>query len=499
MKNLKIFSAILLVAIIFSTACRKKATDRSILTGNEIAPVLTVVPSGANTLVLVLDSADIKAIDMNWSKADFKFPTNVRYDVQVIKQGMSWDNAAVLNMVGATKASLTHFDLNDLANKFGIAPNTTGTIVSRIRAFIPGTSTSLFSNEVSTVVTAYKMSKPTLSVSYTGADTLNLSKDSALLDAYKMNWEAVNWANPSTTVYELQVIPVEGNWADATIYNLGGLTSAKFSHKGLNKLLLAAPFSADTFGVAGFKSRIKAYVPGTARMAYSDPETRYARTYSLIFAGNKVWLPGDYQSWNHDPMTVQVLEEITPGSGQFEGVAEKSKADGTLSNGGFKITPEANWDYDFGDAGTTGDANSGSGAIGPKYLGTNGPNLTLVDGTYKISVDTVARTWSYTLENWGLIGDATNKADLDQDNIPDGWQSDKNMRYNQKTKMYEITVDLEIGAIKFRKNDGWNTNYGDTGANGSLEGGGDNIAIGVAGNYTIKLDLENLTYTVTKN
>jgi hypothetical protein len=54
--------------------------------------------------------------------------------------------------------------------------------------------------------------------------------------------------------------------------------------------------------------------------------------------------------------------------------------------------------------------------------------------------------------------------------------------------------------LKFRANGNWDLNYGDTGANGTLEEGGTNIGT-IAGNYLVTLDLSNprnYTYTMTK-
>jgi len=53
------------------------------------------------------------------------------------------------------------------------------------------------------------------------------------------------------------------------------------------------------------------------------------------------------------------------------------------------------------------------------------------------------------------------------------------------------------GEIKFRVNNDWGTNYGDTGADGTLDDGGDNIAV-TAGLYRVKLDLANGTYKLNK-
>ena len=65
--------------------------------------------------------------------------------------------------------------------------------------------------------------------------------------------------------------------------------------------------------------------------------------------------------------------------------------------------------------------------------------------------------------------------------------------------MWEVTLDLPVGGFKFRADNDWALNYGDTGADGTLDAGGDNIQIAAAGNYTVKFDPVALTYTITQN
>lgn len=88
--------------------------------------------------------------------------------------------------------------------------------------------------------------------------------------------------------------------------------------------------------------------------------------------------------------------------------------------------------------------------------------------------------------NWGIIGSATQF----------GWDNSTAMIYNPTTGKYAISVYLNSGEFKFRLDNSWTTNYGDDGNNLSLEPGGANIAV-TAGNYTIVLDVENETYTLT--
>lgn len=93
-----------------------------------------------------------------------------------------------------------------------------------------------------------------------------------------------------------------------------------------------------------------------------------------------------------------------------------------------------------------------------------------------------------TLSDWGLVGDAT----------PNGWGSTDDIEmYETSANQYAIYAELGDGFIKFRFNEDWGNNYGDTGADGTLDAGGDNIAV-TAGVYYITMNLNNLTYTVTE-
>lgn len=91
--------------------------------------------------------------------------------------------------------------------------------------------------------------------------------------------------------------------------------------------------------------------------------------------------------------------------------------------------------------------------------------------------------------NWGIIGSAT----------PTGWDSDTNLDYDLTTKKYSTTLNMVVGEFKFRLDDAWTTNYGDDGNNLTLEPGGANIPITVAGSYTIVADFTAKTYTIKKN
>ena len=124
-------------------------------------------------------------------------------------------------------------------------------------------------------------------------------------------------------------------------------------------------------------------------------------------------------------------------------------------------------------------------------LGAGAANIPVsLAADYVVSLDlSHPNAYTYSANRWGVIGDAT----------PDGWNSDQNMTWDATNKVLTITLNLTAGTFKFRANDDWGVNLG--GNIAALTQNGDNIAVAVAGNYTIKLDVSEPVYscTVTKN
>ncbi|VAW25738.1 Cell surface glycan-binding lipoprotein, utilization system for glycans and polysaccharides (PUL), SusD family [hydrothermal vent metagenome] len=91
--------------------------------------------------------------------------------------------------------------------------------------------------------------------------------------------------------------------------------------------------------------------------------------------------------------------------------------------------------------------------------------------------------------NWGLVGSAT----------ANGWGGpDMSLHQTGTANVYAGFFNLSDGEIKFRRDNDWGFNYGDNGADGTLEDGGSNIVI-AAGLYKITLDLGSLTYTIEQD
>jgi hypothetical protein len=125
-------------------------------------------------------------------------------------------------------------------------------------------------------------------------------------------------------------------------------------------------------------------------------------------------------------------------------------------------------------------------------LGAGAANIPVsLESDYAITLDlSHPNAYTYTANRWGVIGDAT----------PGGWGTDTNMTWDTTNKVLKVTLNLTVGAIKFRANDDWAVNLGGLNLS-ALSNGGDNIPITVAGNYTITLDVLKAvpSCTVTKN
>ncbi len=228
------------------------------------------------------------------------------------------------------------------------------------------------------------------------------------------------------------------------------------------------------FGVGGgwggtrtTKAFVQKFFPDLTKSVWRSPKPRKSqRSYPVLY------VPGSYQSSPWDPANPNTVIASTAGDSKYEGYLEFP------AGAEFKFCPAPNWSRSWG----------GTGGV----LDPSGGNISVADaGYYKINVDTVALTYTLVKTTWAVIGDAT----------PGGWNNDSPMTYDPATDTWKITVDLTAAGLKFRANGAWDINYGDTGADGILDAGGDNITIPVAGKFdiTMKLGAPDYTYTIVPN
>lgn len=303
------------------------------------------------------------------------------------------------------------------------------------------------------------------------ASTITLTEANANNTAVTATIAAADYGFSAPATYRLQFDKKGNNFAGAQEVILTSLNRV-FTHAQLNQI--AVNLGLPT-GVAGdLEVRVKSDLTNAPTL-FSNVASLRVTPYRVVIVYPTLYVPGSYQGWAPDKADRLVSLRRND---RYEGFVNFPDASTE-----FKFTDAPNWNNGiFGDVGGT------SG----KLVKGGGDNLKVTGaGYYRLNADLSDNTWTALRTDWGVIGSAT----------PGGWGDDTNMTYDAVSKSWKVTMTLTAGEIKFRANDGWDINFGDTGANRSLEYGGDNIQIAAAGTYDIELILSDpteFTYKVTK-
>ncbi len=303
--------------------------------------------------------------------------------------------------------------------------------------------------------------------------------------AERFVWTSANYGGNVVVTYTLQIDKVGGDFSKAQV--IGGANNANqasVSQQALNVACLA--LGATPYAPANFIVRVESSATGYAVM---DSAAVPIAITPYTTATPHLWLPGSYQStsgYGSDWSQASAPQMASTGYGNadFEGYMNVA-SNQVAPNNGFKFSTQADWNgTNFGDDG------SFSGA-----LSSTGANLGVNAGYYKVNANTTTKTYTLTKTTWGIIGNGT----------AGGWSTDTAMTYDPVAKTWSVIATLTTQAapsngLKFRANGAWDINLGDTGANGTMEYGGDNIGT-TAGTYLITLNLSsprNYTYSLVK-
>jgi len=289
----------------------------------------------------------------------------------------------------------------------------------------------------------------------------------------EISWSPADFGFTAGVDYQAQMDVAGNGFAEPV--SLGPVTNGlklAVTNQKVNTLMVAKGLPGGEF--TDMEIRIVADASDKLAQLISSPITVRVSPLAVEIEYPKLGVPGSYQNW--DPANETTVIFSANSNAVFEGYLFIDDA------AEYKFTDGPTWDVNYGDTGADG------------TLEQNGDNITAAEGSgvYKLNVSLDALTYNARKTEWGLIGDAT----------PGGWDNDTNMTYDPDTRLWRLTVDLVGGAaMKFRANDDWGINLGDTGADGKMEYDGDNIAVTDAGNYTVELDLNSAIYTyrVTKN
>lgn len=287
-----------------------------------------------------------------------------------------------------------------------------------------------------------------------------LTKAGEGTDALSISWPAPDYGFSASPTYIIYLDEQGGDFSTPIVVDNGGNISKAFKSEELNKHLINLGFKPNVSSKLNIKVEAKL---GTYKSLTSDVITIDATAYTSYLDLSTTWgiVGSGYNNWGAFP-DAPFFSTKTPN----ELVAYVK-----LLNGEIKFRENNKWDKNYGDNGADG------------TLEDNGANIAVTAGNYKVTFNTATKTYSIAPYSWGIVGSAYNDW---------GATPDFNFTYDDATDQWRAIVKLKAGEFKIRKNNDWAVNYGDNGANGSLEAGGANIAA-TAGYYQITFNANDLT------
>ena len=291
----------------------------------------------------------------------------------------------------------------------------------------------------------------------------------------RFTWANADFGTPTNTTYELQS-SISGDFTDANV--ITSTTSNEIAMTIGQMMAIATEAGLDnTAGnnTGSFSVRLKAFPGdnGSGTEAFSNVLVINVELLEDTTGGGSGIMPA---SWGVVGSGYNDWGSAGP-DGQFYTTtdADVFAAYVTLIDGEIKFRENNEWVNDFGDDGADGTLDAG------------GANIVVTAGTYKITLDIAANTYTIEPFSWGVVGSGYND-----------WGNggpDAKFYYDYTTDTFKVGVQLIDGDIKFRMNNEWVTDFGDTGADGTLDAGGDNIAV-TAGHYAITLNFNDNTYSI---
>lgn len=300
--------------------------------------------------------------------------------------------------------------------------------------------------------------KPVLTAS---TKSLNYVEADSAKKAVDFSWPAGDYGYKAAISYYLQFSVKDANFSKVTEYGMGTALSKSFTVSQFNSLVLGLKYGGGEN--AKVYARVRSQITDSVYQ-YSDPVEISVTPYiaERVINYPHLYVPGAYQGWSPGAAIIAKLYSVNNDK-KYEGYVNL-----TDPVNEFKLTPAPVWDNSYGML--TNVNNEGTMA----YNG--GDNFKISGaGYYLLKANTANNTWSATLNNWGIIGDAGN-----------GWgdNDDIMLDFDANDQVLTKTVNLKVGEMKFRANKGWSLNIGKDG-----KYGGDNIKIEAAGSYIVTLDL----------
>ena len=292
-----------------------------------------------------------------------------------------------------------------------------------------------------------------------------LVEDNATENAVTVSWTLPDFNFDAAPSYTIMIDIGGGDFSAAQLISVGSDYSYDFTVSELNNKLLSLGLSPNEEAVVDFK--VKTTLSSYQEMLSESVSLTVTPYSSILDLSTNIGVVGSATPGGWGNPDIPDLPFYTTAT------ADVYVAYVTLGNGEIKFRKDNLWTENYGDTGADG------------TLEANGDNIPVSAGSYMITLNMSNLTYTIEPFTWGLVGSATTN----------GWDGpDMMLNYNSFGDDWRTVVSLNDGEVKFRFNNDWGLNYGDSGADGSLENGGDNIAIS-AGNYLVVFNPITLTYS----
>lgn len=414
------------------------------------APTFTSIDNG-DAFVLSLDNNDLEAVNVTWNDPilDSTLPVEINYVLEAATPNTSFASPIEVGSVNNTNSiSLTNAQLNAVAIQTGIEVDTAGDVEMRLISTITDAASGTVLERITETVTINVTTYLTV---------LDLSTTWGVVGSAANDWGAT----PDLPFFKTDV--------DGVLVAYVNLIDGEIKFRENNAWDNNYGSDSSTGGALVSGGGNLTVTAGSYKIVMDLNNLTYTiESFSLGIVG------GAYNNWGATP---DFMLEYDPYSDVFRGLV-------TLIDGEMKFRLNNDWGTNWGDDGTDGTLDPG------------GANIVVSAGTYFATVN--MNDLTYTLEPvqnvWGLVGGAYNDWGATADAQ---FKRDWSKPFNDVWILENVT--LIDGEYKFRANNDWGTNYGDSDGDGILELNGGNLNT-TAGTYSFVLDFSNPDApTYTKN
>jgi hypothetical protein len=365
--------------------------------------------------------------------------------------------------------SMTVDAFNNAINDAGVTSFRDVAIYMRVK------TSSNFTNSILMLVTKYPVDAPTFS-SIADGDAFVLTLANNDVEAVNVTWDdPILSSSLSVDIdYVLEAATPGTDFAmPIEVGSVTNMDALSLTNAQLNAVAYQTGIPVDTAG--DLEVRLRATITdatsGSLLERTSTTITINVTTYLTVLDLSTTWgiVGSGYNNWGATPDAPFYTTDV----------AGVIVAYANLVDGEIKFRENNDWASNYGsdDASTTSGVTSGS---------LSGANIAVTAGSYKITMDLNNLTFSMENFSLGIVGGAYNNW---------GATPDFMLEYDQYSDVFRGLVTLIDGEMKFRMNNDWGTNYGDDGADGTLELNGSNIVV-TAGMYFATVNMNDLTYTL---